>query len=69
MPKEILSIVKGIKTMNADKIIEEILKRRKQAVIMAEEYTGQESDRWHWWDGYWQALNDLQMWIETEGEK
>lgn len=55
--------------MNTDKIIEEILNRRKQAVIMAEEYTGKESDRWHWWDGYWQALNDLQMWIETEAEK
>lgn len=56
--------MKGVKTMDRKKLIVELICRRMRATEMGEKYCDKDESEYSWWDGYWQALADLQMWIE-----
>ena len=57
---------KGIETMDRKNLIMELICRRMRATEMSEKYCDKDESEYSWWDGYWQALADLQAWLEKE---
>lgn len=49
---------------NKEHLIMELIHRRIRATEMSEKYCDKDESEYSWWDGYWQALADLQRWIE-----
>ena len=57
--------MRKIETIRIEEIKDTLSFRKRMALRMSEKCCGNETSEYSWWDGYWQALTDLQSWVES----